>query len=77
MKKSTYLIALALGASTITFAQNVGKLNIDGVIRTKIQFCILKNHSGSSLDSTFIAYRKRKSYHRNRGSNRKLGNSLI
>ena len=53
MKKSTYLIALALGASTITFAQNVG-INTDGSDPDANTILHIKNHSGSSLDSTLL-----------------------
>ena len=50
MKKSTYLIALALGASTITFAQNVG-INTDGNDPDANTLLHLNNDAGSSLDS--------------------------
>tara|TARA_Y100001954_G_scaffold210294_1_gene236039 strand:- start:1702 stop:3135 length:1434 start_codon:yes stop_codon:yes gene_type:complete len=53
MKKSTYLIALAFGASTITFAQNVG-INTDGNDPDANTLLHLNNHSGSSLDSALL-----------------------
>ena len=53
MKKSTYLIALALGASTITFAQNVG-INTDGSDPDSDAILHINNHSGSSADSSII-----------------------
>ena len=53
MKKSAYLIALALGASTITFAQNVG-INTDGSDPDSDAILHINNHSGSSADSSII-----------------------
>jgi len=53
MKKSTYLIALALGASAITFAQNVG-INTDGSDPDSDAILHINNHSGSSADSSII-----------------------
>ena len=53
MKKSTYLFAFALGASTITFAQNVG-VNTDGSDPDANTILHIKNHFESSLDSTLL-----------------------
>ena len=53
MKKSTYLIALALGASTTTFAQNVG-INTDGNDPDANTLLHLNNDAGSSLDSALL-----------------------
>ena len=53
MKKSTYLIALALGASTITFAQNVG-INTDGNDPDANTLLHINNDAGSSLDSALL-----------------------
>ena len=53
MKKSNYLIVLALGASTITFAQNVG-INTDGSDPDSDAILHINNHSGSSADSSII-----------------------
>ena len=53
MKKSTYLFALALGVSTLTFAQNVG-INTDGSNPDSDAILHINNHSGSSADSSII-----------------------
>ena len=53
MKKSTYLIALALGVSTITFAQNVG-INTDGNDPDANTLLHLNNDAASSLDSALL-----------------------
>ena len=53
MKKSNYLIALALGASTITFAQNVG-INTDGSTPDGDAILHIFNHSGSSINPSVI-----------------------
>ena len=53
MKKSTYLIALAFGASTITFAQNVG-INTNGNDPDANTLLHLNNDAGSSLDSALL-----------------------
>ena len=53
MKKSTYLFALALGVSTLTFAQNVG-INTDGSDPDSDAILHINNHSGSSADSSII-----------------------
>ena len=53
MKKSTYLIALAFGASALTFAQNVG-INTDGNDPDANTLLHLNNDAGSSLDSALL-----------------------
>ena len=53
MKKSTYLFAIALGVSTITFAQNVG-INTDGNDPDANTLLHLNNDAGSSLDSALL-----------------------
>ena len=53
MKKSTYLFALALGASTVAFAQNVG-INTDGSDPDANTLLHLNNDAGSSLDSALL-----------------------
>ncbi len=53
MKKSTYLIALALGASTITFAQNVG-INTDGSDPDSDAILHIKNDAASGKDSSVV-----------------------
>ena len=53
MKKSTYLIALAFGVSTTTFAQNVG-INTDGNDPDANTLLHLNNDAASSLDSALL-----------------------
>ena len=53
MKKSTYLFALALGVSTLNFAQNVG-INTDGSDPDSDAILHINNHSASSADSSII-----------------------
>ncbi len=53
MKRSNYLIALALGVSTITFAQNVG-INTDGSDPDSDAILHIFNHSGSSINPSVI-----------------------
>ena len=53
MKKSTYLIAFALGASTITFAQNVG-VNTDGSDPDANTLLHIKNDASSSKDHSVV-----------------------
>jgi hypothetical protein len=53
MKKSTYLLSLALGVGTVSFAQNVG-VNTDGSTPDSDAILHINNHSGSSADSSII-----------------------
>ncbi|MDC1188890.1 hypothetical protein N8089_03765 [Flavobacteriales bacterium] len=53
MKKTTYLFALALGVSTLSYAQNVG-INTDGSDPDSDAILHINNHSGSSADSSII-----------------------
>ena len=53
MKKSTYLLALTLGVSTVTLAQSVG-VNTDGSDPDSDAILHVKNHSGSSSDSSVV-----------------------
>ena len=53
MKKSTYLLALTLGISTVNLAQTVG-VNTDGSDPDSDAILHVKNHSGSSSDSSVV-----------------------
>ena len=53
MKKSTYLFALALGASALTFAQNVG-INTDGSNPDGDAILHIKNDAASGKDSSVV-----------------------
>ena len=53
MKKSTYLFTLALGVSTITFAQNVG-INTDGSTPNGDALLHIKNDASSGKDSSVV-----------------------
>jgi hypothetical protein len=53
MKKSTYLFALALGASTVTFAQNLG-INTDGSNPDGDAILHIKNDAASGKDSSVV-----------------------
>ena len=53
MKKSTYLVALTLGISTVNLAQTVG-VNTDGSDPDSDAILHVKNHSGSSSDSSVV-----------------------
>ena len=61
MKKSNYLIALTLGASTITFAQNVGITTDPSTDSDANTILHLNDHSGSSLDSALLRIENEKS----------------
>jgi hypothetical protein len=53
IKKSTYLLALTLGISTVTLAQNVG-VNTDGSDPDSDAILHIKNDAGSSKDSSVV-----------------------
>jgi hypothetical protein len=60
MKKSTYLLALTLGISTVNLAQTVG-VNTDGSDPDANTLLHLNNHSASSLDSALLRIENEKS----------------
>lgn len=53
MKKSKYLLGLALGLSTFTYAQNFG-INTDGSDPDGDAILHIKNDASSGLDSTLV-----------------------